>query len=82
MTDGRTAEPRQLLLQEDLTTVRELSRQYAKEVRARKDLGDSLAEYHSKRPKIEAYKLLIDSGLTPKQAVAEFQRILQEVDKT
>lgn len=65
-----------------LLTVRELSQEYARDVQARKDLGDTHAEYHAQLPKVRAYKLLMDTGLTPKQAIAEFQRILGEVEKT
>jgi hypothetical protein len=60
-----------------LPNIQALAEQYAREVRLRTELGDARAEYHAQAPKIMAYKLLIDSGLTPKEAIAEFQRVLE-----
>lgn len=52
-----------------LEEVRELMNKFRRDVELRKELGDSNAEYHSREPKIRAYKLLLDEGLTPKEAV-------------
>jgi hypothetical protein len=39
---------------------------------AREQLGDRNAPYHAQEPKVRAYKLLIDCGFGPKQAIKIF----------
>lgn len=60
-----------------MARIRELAREYARDVAARKALGDSHAEYHAQHPKVKAYRLLIETGLKPKAAVERFKEILQ-----
>ena len=51
---------------------------YRRDVAARRQLGDEHAEYHAQLPKVCAYKLLMDRGMTAKQAVEEFAKLLKE----
>lgn len=55
-----------------------LALQYRDEVRERKAFGDSKAEYNSQNPKIQAYLLLMELGLSANEVVNEFNRILAE----
>ncbi len=63
-----------------LTEIKELARDYCEQVRARRTLGDSKAEYHSREPKIRAYKLLMDQGRAPRDAVDTFADICARLE--
>lgn len=58
--------------------VAQLASAFAEDVKLRKALGDSHAEYHAQAPKVEAYKLLLDAGYGPKAAVEIFGKALEE----
>jgi hypothetical protein len=53
----------------------ELAQEFQKNVQARLTIGDAQAEYHAQNPKNEAYKLLLECGLTAKEAVTYFTKI-------
>ena len=57
----------------------ELARAYRDDVAARTKVGDKRAEYHAQEPKVEALRLLLVAGLTPKAAVNAFETILREL---
>jgi hypothetical protein len=61
-------------------TTKKLVQAYARQVRARRELGDSRPQYHSREPKIEAYKQLIDGGLSPAGAIHTFRMALNAID--
>lgn len=53
-----------------------LAEEYVKDVKARRAFGDFRPEYHAQKPKVEAYKLLLDEGLSSRKAVAYFRHVL------
>jgi len=52
-----------------------LANEYTRDVLARREVGDSKAEYHAQRPKVKAYAALIHAGLTPREAIAYFRSV-------
>ena len=56
-------------------SIRVLVLGYLDEVKHRTKLGDSNAFYHSSAWKIRGYKLLMDSGYTPKGAIAAWRAV-------
>lgn len=65
-------------MNKNMALVGQLARDYVKDVKLRKELGDSHAEYHAQQPKVEAYRILLDEGYTVKEAIAIFNRIAEE----
>ena len=55
--------------------VKALAREYARDVQARRRLGDTRAEYHAQLPKVKAYGALINAGMTAREAVDYFREI-------
>ena len=62
-----------------LAAVAVLAEAYAKDVAARRQLGDANAEYHARAPKVEAYRLLLEAGYSVKETVEMFKRITEEL---
>jgi hypothetical protein len=58
--------------------VHRLACEFKAEVAHRRALGDRHAEYHAQRPKTRAYKLMLDAGLSPRELVKRFARILRK----
>ena len=58
--------------------VHRLACEFKTDVQHRRALGDRQAEYHAQRPKVQAYKLMLDAGLRPREAVKRFARILRK----
>lgn len=59
--------------------VGKLVRAFWIDVEARLAAGDKRAEYHAQRPKVDAYRLLMAQPMSPKEAVATFKRISENV---
>lgn len=55
--------------------VRALAREYARDVEARRKLGDAKAEYHAQVSKVKAYGALIHSGMTAREAIEYFREV-------
>lgn len=62
----------------DLFEIERLAEAYAKDVAARRRLGDANAEYHARAPKVEAYRLLLEAGYSVKETVEIFRRVVAE----
>lgn len=58
-----------------------IARAYVKEVKARREAGDTQAEYHSQNYKHEAYRLIIANGTPAKDAPRVFSAFIQEAAK-
>jgi hypothetical protein len=59
--------------------IAELAEEYVKDVAARRQLGDENAEYHAREPKIEAYRLLLETGYSAKEAIEVFKQIAESL---